>query len=65
MQRNIERDRKIHEAFEAGLGLEQLSKTYGLSCERIGKIITAERHKIAVSPAPFYRAIRSQSHEYG
>jgi Mor family transcriptional regulator len=65
MQRNTERDRKIHEAFETGQSLEQLSKFYKLSGGRICKIVTAERHKRAVSPDPFYRAIRYQSPQYG
>ena len=55
---NIERDRKIYEAFEAGQSLEQLSRVYKLSSIRIDNIITAERYKRAVSPEPFYRAIR-------
>ncbi|MDR3562620.1 MAG: hypothetical protein P4N59_14460 [Negativicutes bacterium] len=62
---NTERNRKIHETFEAGQSLEQLSKMYELSCERIAKIITAERNKIAVSPEPLYRAMRQQSPKYG
>jgi len=58
MSPNTERDRKIHEAVKAGRSIKQLSEMYRLTSERIVKIITAERHKRAVSPDTFYRAVR-------
>ena len=56
--RKAKRDREILAAFEAGRSVEDLSEIHGLTCERITKILTAERHKRSLSPEPFYRAIR-------
>ena len=58
MERKAERDRDILAAFEAGKSIEKLGELRGLTYARITAILTAERHKCAVSPEPFYRSTR-------
>jgi Mor family transcriptional regulator len=58
-QRSGDRDLRILEAFADGASVEELAVRYGLSRERIGTIIRAERLKIEVSPLPEYRALRT------
>lgn len=58
MKNKTARDREIFVAFEARRSLEQLCEIYGLTCDRVRAIVTAEQHKRTVSPEPFYRAIR-------
>lgn len=50
---------RILEAFAEGASVEELAIRHGLSCERIGTIIRAERLKVEVSPLPEYRALRT------
>jgi Mor family transcriptional regulator len=52
------RDFEILVAFEAGRTIEQLMVDYALTDIRVRAIIIAERHRRAVSPEPFYRALR-------
>ena len=58
MARKFERDFQIFVAFEAGRKIEQLAEDYTLTDFRIRAIITAERHRRAFSPEPFYRNLR-------
>lgn len=58
-QRSGDRDLRILEAFAEGASVEELAIRHGLSCERIGTIIRAERLKVEVSPLPEYRALRT------
>ena len=39
--------------------MEELAVRFGLSRERVGTIIRAERLKVEVSPLPEYRAMRT------
>jgi hypothetical protein len=61
MERKAERDRQILTAFEAGHSIEELSALHGLTCERVTKIVTAERNKRTVRPETYYRSIRNRS----
>jgi Mor family transcriptional regulator len=61
MTPNLDRNRRIFAAFEAGRSTEQLSKEYALTDARIRAILTDERHKRSVSPHPFYRGLRGLS----
>jgi Mor family transcriptional regulator len=56
--RKSERDCEILVAFEAGRAIEQLTVDYALTDLRVRAIIIAERHRRAISPEPFYRALR-------
>jgi hypothetical protein len=59
MPRKTERDRELFADYEAGRSLEQLGAAYGLTIVRVKAIITGENHRRAVSPEPFYRALRA------
>lgn len=50
---------RILEAFADGVPLEELASRYGLSRDRIGTILRAERLKLEVSPQPEYRRLRA------
>jgi Mor family transcriptional regulator len=58
-QRSGDRDLRILQAFAEGAPVEELAVRYGLSRERVGTIIRAERLKVEVSPLPEYRALRT------
>ena len=58
-QRSGDRDFRILQAFADGASVEELAVRYGLSPERVGTIIRAERLKVEVSPLPEYRALRT------
>jgi hypothetical protein len=58
-QRSGDRDLRILQAFADGAPVEELAVRFGLSRERVGTIIRAERLKVEVSPLPEYRALRS------
>jgi Mor family transcriptional regulator len=58
-QRSGDRDLRILEAFADGVPLEELASRYGLSRDRIGTILRAERLKVEVSPLPEYRRLRT------
>ena len=58
MANKAERNRKMLAAYEAGRTVQQLAREYGLSETSIGSILTGERHRRAVSPDPYYRALR-------
>lgn len=59
--RTAGRNRAILADFEAGLGIAQLAELHRLSPSSISAIITAERHKRALSPDPLYRRWRDVS----
>jgi Mor family transcriptional regulator len=61
LKRNVQRDREILAAFEAGRSVESLCDQYGLSDSRLRRVLTDERNNRRVSPEPFYRAIRAAS----
>lgn len=50
---------RILRAFADGAPVEELAVRFGLSRERVGTIIRAERLKVEVSPLPEYRALRT------
>jgi hypothetical protein len=52
------RNREIFVAFLNGILKEDLAAQYNLTTQRIDAILSAERHKIAVSPDPNYRQLR-------
>jgi hypothetical protein len=56
--RNEQRDLEILESALAGTSLEQLAERFNLSFQRVQSIVTAQRHKVAVSPHPAYRLYR-------
>lgn len=56
--RNEQRDLEILKAALAGVPFQLLAEHYGLTPRRVQAIVTALRHKIAVSPSPAYRAFR-------
>ena len=58
-QRSGDRDLRILRAFADGAPVEELAVRFGLSRERVGTIIRAERLKVEVSPLPEYRALRT------
>jgi len=58
-QRSGDRDLRILQAFADGAPVEELAVRFGLSRERVGTIIRAERLKVEVSPLPEYRALRT------
>ena len=58
-QRSGDRDLRILQAFAEGAPVEELAVRFGLSRERVGTIIRAERLKVEVSPLPEYRALRT------
>lgn len=58
-QRSGDRDLRILEAFADGVSVDELAIRYGVSRERIGTIIRAERLKVEVSPLPEYRQLRT------
>jgi Mor family transcriptional regulator len=64
-QRSGDRDLRILEAFAEGTSVEELAIRYGLSRERVGTIIRAERLKVEVSPLPEYRRLRTALKRYG
>jgi len=55
---NAKRNREMLAAHEAGSTIPQLAEAYALSTSSIGSILTGERHRRAVSPDPYYRALR-------
>jgi hypothetical protein len=58
MEFKVDRDRKMHAAFEAGQSVEQLGEIHGLTQERVRAILVSERNKRTFSPEPYYRRIR-------
>ena len=54
------RDRAIFVAFAAGQTLVELAVQFGLKQTRLRAILTAERHRIAVSPEPEYCELRGK-----
>jgi hypothetical protein len=46
-------------AFEAGQSLEQLGAAFGLTQARVRAVLTDEKNRRTVSPAPFYRTLRA------
>ena len=61
MAPNLDRNRRIFAAFEAGRSIEHLGEEYALTDARVRAILTDERHKRSVSPHPFYRSLRGLS----
>ena len=61
MAPNLDRNRRIFAAFEAGRSTEQLGEDYALTDARVRAILTDERHKRSVSPHPFHRSLRGLS----
>jgi hypothetical protein len=58
LRKTAERNREIFAAFQSGAPLDQLAQDYALNRKSICAILTAERHKRAVSPEPPYRDLR-------
>lgn len=56
--RNGKRDLEILEAALAGASLQSLAERYNLTVLRVQVILTAQRHKAAVSPRAIYRTYR-------
>lgn len=56
--RNGRRDFEILKAALAGASIYSLASQYNLAPQRIQVILTAQRHKINLSPNPVYRSIR-------
>src|SRR3569833_1052164 len=54
-----DRDLRILQAFAEGAPVEELAVRFGLSRERVGTSIRAERLNVEVSPLPEYRALRT------
>jgi hypothetical protein len=63
--RNALRDLAILQAACRGATRDALASLYGLTMQRVQAILVAERHKLAVSPDPVYRAIRKQREARG
>jgi uncharacterized protein (DUF433 family) len=47
-------------AAKAGVSVEAIADRFNLSVARVQAILIAERHKVAVSPDPVYRALRQR-----
>jgi len=47
-------------AATAGVSVEAIADRFNLSVARVQAILIAERHKVAVSPDPVYRALRQR-----
>jgi Mor family transcriptional regulator len=58
MFKTPDRNRALCAAFEAGRTIEQLCKDYDMSELRVRTILADEKNRQAVSPEPFYRALR-------
>jgi hypothetical protein len=57
--RNAKRNRNILLTAANGLSPEAIADQYNLTVQRVQAILVAERNKIAFSPDPTYRAMRS------
>jgi Mor family transcriptional regulator len=58
LKRNVERNRAIFAALEAGQTIASLCEQYGLSDQSLRAVLAHERNMRIVSPEPFYRALR-------
>jgi hypothetical protein len=47
-------------AATVGVSVEAITERFNLSVARVQAILIAERHKVAASPEPVYRALRQQ-----
>jgi hypothetical protein len=47
-------------AATTGTSVEAIAERFNLSVARVQAILIAERHKVAVSPDPVYRALRQR-----
>lgn len=58
--RTAMRNLELLMAATAGVSVEEIAERFNLSIARAQAILIAERHKVAVSPDPVYRALRQQ-----
>jgi hypothetical protein len=58
--RKAKRNREILLAVVKGVSPEEVAALHNLTLQRVQAIVVAERNKIAFSPDPTYRAMRSQ-----
>jgi hypothetical protein len=58
--RTAMRNLELFMAATAGASVEAIAERFNLSVARVHTILIAERHKVAVSPDPIYRALRQK-----
>lgn len=58
--RTAMRNLELLMAATAGVSVEAIADRFNLSVARVQAILIAERHKVAVSPDPVYRALRQR-----